>query len=136
MSYFVMSKMALKWAFQKPATRNYPFEPMQPIANSRGLLAFVNDNCTYCTVCAKRCPTQAISVTRPKRTWALDRLRCISCGACVDICPKDCLTLSAKHSGPYITKDKEIYVGAPLPPKAPAEPKAAAPAPVATAAAA
>ena len=128
MSYFVMSKLALKWAFKKPATRNYPFEPMRAIPNSRGQLIFSNETCTYCTVCAKRCPTQAIVVTRPKRTWALDRLRCISCGACVDICPKDCLTLAAKHNVPSITKDKEIYVGAPVaaPPAKTPEAKVAA----------
>ena len=27
MSYFEMSKLALKWAFTKPPTTRYPFEP-------------------------------------------------------------------------------------------------------------
>ena len=122
MSYFVMSKMALKWAFKKPATRLYPFEPARVIPQTRGQLVFTSQTCTYCTVCARKCPTQAISVVRPKRTWALDRLRCIQCGACVDICPKDCLALSTTHSGAFITKDKEIHQGAPVaapPAKAP-----------------
>ena len=54
MSYFGMSKLAMKWALTKPPTTRYPFEPRNPIAGSRGQLIFTKDNCVYCNVCAKR----------------------------------------------------------------------------------
>ncbi len=111
MPYFTISNMVLKWAFTKPVTRNYPFTPRLDIPGSRGQLVFVQGNCTFCTVCGKKCPTKAIVVNRASKKWTLDRLRCISCGSCVEICPKDCLTLSTSHGAPTVTKDKEIHSG-------------------------
>jgi ech hydrogenase subunit F len=40
--------------------------------------------------------------------WAIDRLLCISCGYCVENCPKKSLALSTKHGVPTVTKDREI----------------------------
>ena len=57
MAYFEMSRLALKWALTKPPTSGYPFEPRRALAGSRGRLVFTKDNCVYCTVCAKKCPT-------------------------------------------------------------------------------
>jgi NAD-dependent dihydropyrimidine dehydrogenase PreA subunit len=73
MGYFGMSKLALKWALTKPPTTRYPFEPRNPIAGSRGQLVFTKDNCVYCTVCAKKCPTGALLVNRAQKKWAIDR---------------------------------------------------------------
>lgn len=109
MAYFTMAKMALKWALKKPPTQRYPFEPRKPYLGSRGQLVFTKDSCTYCTVCARKCPTKAITVNRSGKKWMLDRLLCINCGACVDICPKDCLELGTSHGHAYVTKDKEIH---------------------------
>ncbi len=109
MPYFEMSKLALKWAISKPATTRYPFEPRQPIAGSRGRLVFTKDNCVYCTVCAKKCPTGALAVDRAHKKWAIDRLLCISCGCCVEVCPKKSLELATGHGVPAITKDREIF---------------------------
>jgi ech hydrogenase subunit F len=109
MAYFTMTKLALKWALKKPATSRYPFEPRQAILGSRGMLAFARENCVYCTVCAKKCPTGALTVHRPTKKWSIDRLRCISCGCCVEICPKKSLTMTTGHGNPAVTKDKETY---------------------------
>ena len=111
MGYFEMSKLALKWALTKPPTTRYPFEPRIPIAGSRGQLVFTKDNCVYCTVCAKKCPTGALKVDRALKRFVLDRLRCISCGGCVEICPKDSLSLSTGHGFPTTSRDSEIYHG-------------------------
>ncbi|MGA3007005.1 MAG: 4Fe-4S dicluster domain-containing protein [Opitutaceae bacterium] len=102
-----MSRLVLKWALSKPPTTQYPFKPRQPIAGSRGRLVFTKENCTYCTVCAIKCPTDAIMVKRVEKTWAIDRLRCITCGYCVDACPKKSLALSTSHGTPAVTKDRE-----------------------------
>ena len=63
MAYFEMSRLALKWALTKPPTSRYPFEPRRALTGSRGRLIFTKDNCVYCTVCAKKCPTGALLVT-------------------------------------------------------------------------
>jgi formate hydrogenlyase subunit 6/NADH:ubiquinone oxidoreductase subunit I len=104
-----MTKMALKWALKKPVTKQYPFVPRVPMPGARGQLEFTKDNCTYCTVCGKKCPTKAIVVNRQAKKWTLDRLLCISCNACVEICPKDCLQLNGHHGTVVVTKDKEIH---------------------------
>ena len=109
MSYFEMSRLALKWALTRPPTSRYPFEPRRLMPGSRGQLVFTRDNCVYCTVCAKKCPTGALLVNRAQKKWAIDRLRCINCGYCVDICPKKSLSLSAQHSPPAVTKDREYH---------------------------
>jgi len=108
MAYFAMTRLALKWALQKPPTTRYPFQPRRVIAASRGQLVFTKDNCVYCTVCAKRCPTGALFVNRAQKEWVIDRLRCISCGYCVEVCPRDSLALSTSHGDPALTKTREV----------------------------
>jgi ech hydrogenase subunit F len=107
MAYFEMSKLALKWAFKKPVTTRYPFEPRLAIAGSRGRLVFTKDNCVYCAVCAKKCPTGALVINRAQKKWTIDRLMCISCGYCVELCPKKSLVLTTDHGVPSVTKDRE-----------------------------
>ena len=109
MPYFEMSRLVLKWALTRPPTHRYPFEPRRLIPGSRGQLVFTKDNCVYCTVCAKKCPTRALLANRAQKRWAIDRLRCISCGYCVDACPKKSLALSPQHGPPAITKDREYH---------------------------
>ena len=109
MGYFEMSRLALKWALTKPPTTQYPFAPRQALNGSRGQLVFTKDNCVYCTVCAKKCPTGALLVNRAQKKWAIDRLRCISCGYCVEACPKKSLALGTAHGTPTVTRDREVH---------------------------
>ncbi|MGD1278641.1 MAG: 4Fe-4S dicluster domain-containing protein [Tepidisphaeraceae bacterium] len=109
MPYFEMSRLALKWAMSRPPTTRYPFQPRRAIAGSRGQLVFTKDNCTYCTACALKCPTSALQVNRAQKKWGIDRLRCITCGYCVDICPKDSLTLSTSHGTPSVMRSRESH---------------------------
>jgi ech hydrogenase subunit F len=110
MPYFSMTGLTLKWAFRKPATRNYPFEPRAVLSGSRGQLVFDKTSCVYCGICSKKCPADALLVHRPGKKWAIDRLRCIVCGFCVEACPKNSLTLSTGHGEPFITKDIECHL--------------------------
>ena len=107
MAYFEMSRLALKWVLTKPVTSRYPFEPRQAIAGSRGQLVFTKKTCVYCTVCAKKCPTGALTVNRAQKQWTIDRLLCITCGYCVEACPKESLELTTDHGSPTVTKDRE-----------------------------
>jgi ech hydrogenase subunit F len=109
MPYFQMAKLAMKWALTKPPTSRYPFQPRQPIAGSRGQLVFTKDNCVYCTVCAKKCPTGALLVNRAQKKWAIDRLRCINCSYCVEACPKKSLAMVEGHGHPAVTRDREFF---------------------------
>jgi len=108
MPYFSMSRLTLKWAFRKPATTRYPFRPRKAIAGSRGELVFTRDDCLYCTICTKKCPTAAIAVDKKAKTWSIDRLSCISCGSCVDACPKKSLTFSTDYAAAALNKLREI----------------------------
>jgi formate hydrogenlyase subunit 6/NADH:ubiquinone oxidoreductase subunit I len=109
MGYFEMARLALKWAVAKPPTSRYPFEPRRPLPGSRGQLVFTKDNCVYCSVCSKKCPTGALLVNRAQKKWAIDRLRCIHCGYCVEVCPKKSLELTGAHAKPAVTHDREFY---------------------------
>jgi ferredoxin len=50
----------------------------------------VAENCTGCTACEKRCPTQAISGD-PKKAYYIEPTLCIDCGACGVICPDEAI---------------------------------------------
>lgn len=47
---------------------------------------FVDEKCIHCGKCAKRCPTQALSVEPSQKTRTHRRERCIGCGLCMVAC--------------------------------------------------
>ncbi len=51
------------------------------------------DNCTGCTICAKKCPTDAIIGARKTPHFIVED-KCISCGACKDACKFDAILIS------------------------------------------
>lgn len=67
--------------------------PAAPAVQPRGDGKPVSDpsKCVYCTLCAKKCPQEAITVDRAAKTWTLDEEKCIGCGACEANCPKHCI---------------------------------------------
>ena len=42
---------------------------------------------------------------------------CTGCGACVDCCPKKCLTMDTEYTAPATEKEEEVLQGPPPPPK-------------------
>jgi ech hydrogenase subunit F len=123
MSVFGMTRTTIRNLFSPPATRRYPTRVKEPhrTARSRGRIDIDIEACIFCSACAKRCPTDAIIVSKPDKVWEIDRLRCCTCNACVEVCPKKCLDMAVSYTIPTVTKDHDIFKQPPRPPK-PAEP--------------
>lgn len=120
--------VALRGLFQKPATAMYPTVPRVYDAATRGHIRIDVEHCTLCSLCVKKCPTDAIAVDRTAKTWTISRMRCIQCGACVEGCPKHCLSLANTYSPPSPTKTMDAFN---VPYTPPARKPAAADAPAA-----
>jgi formate hydrogenlyase subunit 6/NADH:ubiquinone oxidoreductase subunit I len=90
----------IKNLLNKPATRLYPFEKREPFEATRGHIDMDPNVCIYCGICAKRCPTNAISVTKEPKDWTVDPYQCIVCNYCVEVCPKKCITMHRQYTTP------------------------------------
>jgi Formate hydrogenlyase subunit 6/NADH:ubiquinone oxidoreductase 23 kD subunit (chain I) len=93
MSFLPMAGTALKNLFSRPATRLYPFVKRDPFAGTRGNISIDFTQCILCGICARRCPTHAITVSKERKEWSMDHLSCVICTNCVIVCPKKCLKL-------------------------------------------
>lgn len=96
-----ITRLVSRSSISKPATRLYPAERREPYAAVRGHIRFIHDTCIFCTLCAKKCPTDAIVVDRKERRWTIDRRKCILCGSCVEACRKACLVCENERSAPF-----------------------------------
>jgi len=109
MPFFRMTKTVLMSLFKRPATVKYPFAPRTYYANTRGKVLIEVNNCIFCGICQRKCPTAAITVAKADKRWVINRLRCISCGACVDACPKKCLKLDTQYTPVQTAKSEESF---------------------------
>jgi len=96
---FSLISNILKNAFSRPATRPYPFQRRQRPEGTRGHLDIEIDKCIFCGICAKKCPSNAIEVSRDPKNWKFNRYACIVCAYCVEACPKKCLSMKPDHEG-------------------------------------
>ena len=73
-------------AFRRPFTQRYPkIKPDIP-DKFRGKVEHDPKKCIYCGMCARECPSGAITVNPKAKTWSIDYGRCIHCGTCEEVC--------------------------------------------------
>jgi putative ech hydrogenase, subunit echF len=108
---------ALKNLFSKPATYGYPYVKKDYKERYRGRIAIDIDDCLFCGMCSRKCPSGAITVDRNARTWTIDRMGCVQCANCVEGCPKHCLHTENEYTEPDTTKTIDTFAAKPLPKK-------------------
>ena len=59
-----------------------------PALACKALISYriMDDKCKGCTICAKACPTEAISGEK-KHVHIIDQAKCVRCGMCLEKCP-------------------------------------------------
>ncbi|MCF8371853.1 MAG: NAD(P)H-dependent oxidoreductase subunit E [Bacteroidales bacterium] len=59
-----------------------------PSGKCQALITYsINDNCIGCTLCAQKCPMDAIAFT-PHEKHIIDTEKCIKCDSCRQVCPE------------------------------------------------
>jgi NADH:ubiquinone oxidoreductase subunit F (NADH-binding)/NADH:ubiquinone oxidoreductase subunit E/Pyruvate/2-oxoacid:ferredoxin oxidoreductase delta subunit len=68
-------------------------EGVCPTGKCKDLVTYsVNDNCIGCTICAQKCPVDAIPFT-PHEKHSIDPEVCIRCDNCFQVCPSEAITV-------------------------------------------
>jgi len=109
MKSFVMTKTVMKNLLEGPSTLMYPKKKRIFVPMSRGKVEVNINECIFCGMCARRCPTVSISVTKARKEWQIDRLKCCTCNLCVEICPVKCLRMENQYFKSVTEKSAAIY---------------------------
>jgi len=112
---FDMLGNILKNLSSKPATRKYPFEKREPFKGTRGQVDIEIDSCIFCGICSKKCPSNAINVSKADKTWDVDHFKCVVCGVCEDVCPKKSIHMKEAYKSSAYSKRVSKYVQVPKP---------------------
>lgn len=115
MAILNMTKTILKSLVHGPYTDLYPIKPRENFERTRGSIENDIENCIFCSMCVKRCPTQALAVVKADKYWSIERMQCIQCGYCVEVCPKKCLSMRGEYTTPGYEKVKDEYIDARVP---------------------
>jgi len=102
---FKMTKNILRNLFTKKATRLFPYEKREPFKGARGELDIKIEDCIFCGLCQRSCPSNCIKVDRPNKKWEVNQFSCILCGVCTEVCPKKCLFMKEHYKTPVYTKN-------------------------------
>ena len=103
-----MLKTILKQFSHKPVTTTFPAEPARHYDATRGHIVFDPSKCTSCTICMKRCPSQAITVDRAAKVWTIDRFRCVICSQCVELCRFGAVALDPTYSASALPEERGV----------------------------
>jgi ech hydrogenase subunit F len=103
---FKMTPTILRNFVGKRATRRYPAIVRPPFEHARGEIYNNIQNCTFCGVCAAKCPSQCITVDKKAATWSCNPSACVYCGVCAESCPSG--SLQQKRDYRRAVKAKEM----------------------------
>lgn len=112
MSILSMTKTLFKSVIHGPYTVKYPLAKKAVFERTRGSIDNDIENCIFCGMCERRCPTGALKVVKAEKKWSIERMNCIQCGYCVEVCPKKCLHMNNQYTAPSYTKTRDDYVDA------------------------
>ena len=108
MTFFEMTKTAIRTVLSRPVTILYPAQAAKKTDLSRGHVTIDPAKCISCGTCQRKCPSQAILISKEAKTWQIDRFRCIVCSSCVDTCPVKCLFMDTQYTSPATVKGVEV----------------------------
>ncbi|WP_334195825.1 4Fe-4S dicluster domain-containing protein [Muricomes intestini] len=110
MSILSMTKTLFKSIVHGPYTENYPAKPRENYERTRGSIENDIEDCIFCGMCTRQCPTGALEIDKEEKRWSIERMQCIQCGYCVNVCPKKCLHMRNQYTAPDTEKVKDDYV--------------------------
>ena len=110
---FKMTPNVLKNLFSPTSTRRYPRVQRAPFDNVRGALLNDIQQCTFCNVCAVKCPSQCITVDKTTGTWRYDPFACVFCGICVTACSAKCLQQQPVYRAAVTQREMMVLTGEP-----------------------
>lgn len=93
----------------KPATRLYPAVPIVLPKGERGRIVYDMSKCIFCSLCERRCPTNAITMEKQKGRQSVSRAKCIACGVCVESCPTDAIEMRPEYAPPATAPEVHVY---------------------------
>lgn len=103
---FPMTRTILRNFIDRRATRRYPYDVRPPFENARGEISNDIQVCTFCGVCAAKCPSQCITVDKKAATWSCNPMACVYCGVCAETCPSGSLQQKRDYRG--AVREKEV----------------------------
>lgn len=109
MKIFTMTKTVSKNLAEGPITRRYPKVTRTYTPVTRGHIDIKINDCIFCGLCMRRCPTLAIESSKERKEWQIDRLKCCTCNLCVEICPTKCLSMENQFSAPLTERASALY---------------------------
>ena len=110
MANLKIGNMIMRSLGSKPATLMYPVIPREWTERTRGSIEIEVNECSFCGLCARKCPADALKVDREAKTWTIERMGCIQCSSCVEICPKKILSNVAGYTAPDTEKVVDTFV--------------------------
>jgi formate hydrogenlyase subunit 6/NADH:ubiquinone oxidoreductase subunit I len=104
-----MMRRSLINLFSKPYTTKYPKAKADLPQANRGRVEWKMEDCIFCMMCEKNCPTLAIATDKEAKTQSVARNRCMACARCVEVCPKKCIRMVSEYSEPVTVPEVHIY---------------------------